>query len=272
MLKIISMTVLLSFIMASPVHAGEDKGFFESAWESVTSYFSDGEDDDKDKKDRHDKSDDHHKDDADDGVTPPAPTPAPDTTPPVITPSAAVTADSTTGKPIAVTIGTATATDANGNSATATQLVTVTDNSIFANLPPDPGAAGRATLAGIDSDNDGVRDDVQRWIVMTYPNSAKTRAALRQDAIALQKYIIDSANPTLTYQHALEDDKATDCLEYIRPNDFYNVVVDLEAVVVNTPQRSRAYLRADQLMSGKFFSSPPNRKQGCNFNPDVMPN
>ncbi|MDX8380534.1 MAG: hypothetical protein R8M14_00305 [Ghiorsea sp.] len=34
-------------------------------------------------------------------------------------------------------------------------------------LPPDPGAAGRGTLAGIDSDNDGVRDDVQRWIALT---------------------------------------------------------------------------------------------------------
>ena len=212
MLKIISMTVLLSFIMASPVHAGEDKGFFESAWESVTSYFSDDEDDDKDKKDRHDKSDDHHKDDADDGVTPPAPTLAPDTTPPVITPSAAVTADSTTGKPIAVTIGTATATDANGNSATATQLVTVTDNSIFANLPPDP-----ATLAGIDSDNDGVRDDVQRWIVMNYPSSQKMRAALRQLAQDYQRFILNAASPTQIYDAARLMDNTQSCLGYILP-------------------------------------------------------
>src|SRR5205807_2765584 len=30
-------------------------------------------------------------------------------------------------------------------------------------VPPNPGAAGNATLAGIDSDGDGVRDDVQRY-------------------------------------------------------------------------------------------------------------
>jgi hypothetical protein len=35
-------------------------------------------------------------------------------------------------------------------------------------VPPDPGEAGKQTLEGIDSDNDGVHDDVQRWIVLTY--------------------------------------------------------------------------------------------------------
>lgn len=33
-------------------------------------------------------------------------------------------------------------------------------------LPPDPGEAGMVTLEGIDSDNDGVRDDIQRWIAL----------------------------------------------------------------------------------------------------------
>ena len=46
-------------------------------------------------------------------------------------------------------------------------------------LPPDPGEAGKATLEGIDSDQDGIRDDIQRYIALTYPDSQKTRAALR---------------------------------------------------------------------------------------------
>jgi hypothetical protein len=57
---------------------------------------------------------------------------------------------------------------------------------ITVGLPPDPGAAGNATLAGIDSDGDGVRDDVQRYIGLTYPQSAKERAALTQAAVALE--------------------------------------------------------------------------------------
>jgi hypothetical protein len=34
-------------------------------------------------------------------------------------------------------------------------------------LPPDPGEAGLAILAGIDSDEDGVRDDVQRLLAVS---------------------------------------------------------------------------------------------------------
>jgi len=41
---------------------------------------------------------------------------------------------------------------------------------IEATLPPDPGSAGRATLEGIDSDGDGVRDDIQRFIELNYPD------------------------------------------------------------------------------------------------------
>ena len=83
--------------------------------------------------------------------------------------------------PVGTTTVIWTATDASGNSSTAVQsVVVVWDQQYLANLPPDPGAAGKATLAGIDAGGDGVRDDVQRWIALTYPNSQKTRAVLTQ--------------------------------------------------------------------------------------------
>jgi hypothetical protein len=53
-------------------------------------------------------------------------------------------------------------------------------------LPPDPGAAGKVTLVGIDLDNDGVRDDVQRYIALTYPADEQKRVALSQYSRALQ--------------------------------------------------------------------------------------
>ena len=46
-------------------------------------------------------------------------------------------------------------------------------------LPPDPGEAGKQTLEGIDSDNDGVRDDLQREIVFMYPDRDEVRRVLR---------------------------------------------------------------------------------------------
>lgn len=41
----------------------------------------------------------------------------------------------------------------------------------FANLPPDPGEAGKLTIDGIDADKDGMRDDVQRWIALEWGHS-----------------------------------------------------------------------------------------------------
>ncbi len=49
-------------------------------------------------------------------------------------------------------------------------------------FPPDPGAPGKEGIEGIDSDNDGVRDDVQRWIYALVPKEPKKQMALRQKA------------------------------------------------------------------------------------------
>ena len=53
-------------------------------------------------------------------------------------------------------------------------------------FPPDPGSVGRKTLAGIDSDHDGLRDDVQRWIYARYPKEENKRKALKQMALDYQ--------------------------------------------------------------------------------------
>ena len=142
---------------------------------------------------------------------------------------------------------------------------------LLASLPPDPGEAGKATLEGIDSDNDGVRDDVQRWIAISYPNSQKTREALRQQAIALQKFLVDSADPNLSFGNAISNNDAVTCLAYIR-DDFYNISDELLAVFLNTAQRSRAYLQADAHLSGRGFRSQSDRKKSCSFDPDVLSN
>ncbi len=58
------------------------------------------------------------------------------------------------------------------------------------NLPPDPGPAGDETIEGIDTDQNGVRDDIDRWIGLNYRNSEKTRMALTQAYYPLQNFMI----------------------------------------------------------------------------------
>ena len=59
------------------------------------------------------------------------------------------------------------------------------DDVMGKNLPPDPGANADQTIAGVDANQNGIRDDVELAIFNAYPNSAKTRAVLLQYALAI---------------------------------------------------------------------------------------
>lgn len=61
-------------------------------------------------------------------------------------------------------------------------------------LPPQPGQAGRQTLFGVDSNSNGVRDDVEIAIHERYPQDYAKRQSLRLGAIALQDAIRSSTS------------------------------------------------------------------------------
>jgi hypothetical protein len=110
-------------------------------------------------------------------------------------------------------------------------------------LPPDPGEAGKATLEGIDSDNDGVRDDIQRYIVLTYPESERTRAALVQSAHSIQEALVkaDDVGASIQVGHARA--RAVACLIHVRgPEETVEIFGNFRAQVLNTDERSRAYI------------------------------
>jgi hypothetical protein len=150
-------------------------------------------------------------------------------------------------------------------------------------LPPDPGAAGLTTLAGIDSDGDGVRDDVERYIALTYPNSAKTEAALTQIAIAMQSEVVDAPTQSLAVSEALEWSYATDCLDSVTATgdadvvglrDSMDIANALKAQILNTPARAQAYFQADAQLGAWTYSRPnfAGLSARCAFNPMTLPN
>lgn len=58
---------------------------------------------------------------------------------------------------------------------------------INGDLPPEPDAAtNNATLAGVDSNQNGIRDDVERAIYIKYKSTPKVAIAMLQYAKALQ--------------------------------------------------------------------------------------
>jgi len=132
-------------------------------------------------------------------------------------------------------------------------------------LPPDPGPAGMQTLAGIDTNENGTRDDIERWIAVTEPTSARMRAGLTQGAIGIQQAILASSTAEAIAGMNAEGE-AQDCLGGLMGSIKLarSLITELEAVTVNTAPRVTAYLTANSLNS-QYLSS-------CAFNPNALPN
>jgi len=139
-------------------------------------------------------------------------------------------------------------------------------------LPPDPGEAGKATLEGIDSDGDGLRDDIQRYIVLTYPDSQKTRTAMRQFAIALNKAILESPDEESALINTEFMHRASECLWYIHSRQSIKMSDFLMAEYLNTLERSKAYLEYNSMLGGNVFGGKDidEYRSSCTFDPDAM--
>ena len=154
----------------------------------------------------------------------------------------------------------------------ATINITVTSASVA--LPPDPGDAGMVAIAGIDSDNDGVRDDVQRYIALAYPASVKTRAALTQVSKVMQSLLVDANVQQASISHMVDFSHALECSAYINGGTLPGNVSELVAHFVNTQARSNAYKTAQSQFGGQLykFGSPAQQKAFCSFDTSSLPN
>ncbi len=149
-----------------------------------------------------------------------------------------------------------------------TSTASMSYEDLVKSLPLDPGEAGKKTLEGIDSDGDGVRDDVQRWIVLNYPNSIKKQEGLKQLTRALSLYIL-SSNKTQATEANYQRERAVGCLYLIDKKDGPNNIDSLKNKFLNTEQRLLAYYKSEEL---KGTSSGIEDSRVCNFDPDLLPN
>jgi hypothetical protein len=149
-------------------------------------------------------------------------------------------------------------------------------------LPPDPGEAGKTDLLGMDVDQNGVRDDIDRYIVFSFPDSEKKREGLKQSARELNVFLKDADDKVKSQSNALGK-KALNCLAYVYQifggqDDAFDAYdkaeSDLRSNFLNTPERSRAYDKADHWLGGMVFEDPPinQLKSKCDFDPDSLPN
>ncbi|MDE2001825.1 MAG: hypothetical protein KGJ13_11965 [Patescibacteria group bacterium] len=167
------------------------------------------------------------------------------------------------------------ATDAEVAKIHATKLTM--DDVMGTNLPSDPGAAADTTIAGVDANHNGIRDDVELAIFKAYPNSAKMRLPLLQYALAMQ---LEMTLPILnkdTVTAAVEDteSRANVCLWTLSSrSDLTKFLADMRKydnfvknLQINTQERDQ-YLTNFYEYIGSYSSS----NDGCDIDPATLPN
>ncbi len=150
------------------------------------------------------------------------------------------------------------------------------DDVMGKNLPEDPKELSDKTIAGVDANQNGIRDDVELAIFKQYPNSAKTRAVLLQYALVLQMQMTLPTVNKETFTAAIEDkDRALNCIwsissrsdinKFSRETDANENFVTLRQF--NTEQR-KTY-QHDLYKNLGSYSSP---NEGCDIDLLTLPN
>lgn len=112
----------------------------------------------------------------------------------------------------------------------------------------DPGERGKSSVAGIDVDEDGVRDDIQVWIEKEF-----------QDNELIQKAVKEMAK---THPASCDFKLKAGCLESIVGFDeTLRVEIKLMELILNTPARQKDF--EDKLRECQF--SEELTQQKCPF-------
>lgn len=146
-------------------------------------------------------------------------------------------------------------------------------------LPPVPNTdENNATVAGIDSNNNGIRDDVELAIFAKYPNSAKIRAAELQYGMEAQLELSSIFNQDTWVAVAKTEGHGIDCFfdtasslfsndsdQIQKPEEWEKEVEDLE---FNTPMRTQKR----DMNQGYQSAFASGTDIGCDIDLTTLPN
>lgn len=138
---------------------------------------------------------------------------------------------------------------------------------------PDP-ELNDSTLLGIDTDKNGVRDDLQLWINKNYDPRANPdiNNALKQISRYYQLFLLNAANESEATSYYIKALEGMQCLSWIRSNG-YIIHKEIKSLALNTPERIKAYLKVDSYFIGKGRPESIKRletgeyKELCEFQP-----
>jgi len=120
-------------------------------------------------------------------------------------------------------------------------------------------------LRGVDANQNGIRDDIDRLIAQKYARTPEIQRAAEQKARALQRNLeATTREEALRAGDAIR--RAAWCAAEVLPMEtqeqlryWEDMSKDIEALTANTEERFRAYWTANRLMSGAVFRQPDGR-------------
>ncbi len=144
-------------------------------------------------------------------------------------------------------------------------------------LPPEPDPKiNNSTLLGIDSNNNGVRDDVEIWIYKTYKDKHPVYIDIAMQAGRAYKLVLEHPEKALEIH---DEVRAPLHCQFYYENDakYLNepilVTEDIVSeyfrskIYFNTKERMERYIQYDTLLSGGSYRLPTfeNEKKSCDF-------
>jgi len=137
------------------------------------------------------------------------------------------------------------------------------------NLPPKPDKnINDSTIAGIDANNNAIRDDVEIAIFEKYPNSAKIRAAELQYAQALQLELTEVFNSETLVKTIQKESFAYSCIGEANNSELRNNEKFIENLVINTDLRKKTIDNAFKYMTTYSLLN----RENCDINFSSLPN
>jgi hypothetical protein len=111
-----------------------------------------------------------------------------------------------------------------------------------------------ASIAGIDANKNGIRDDIEQYIEKTYPDPAK-RAAMMQYAKAQQNFILTATTPERAQLAAQELWRSFACARSQLGRPWLDATKDVLAMYLNTRDRLNAQAKAQDNLAGQIVES-----------------
>ena len=144
-------------------------------------------------------------------------------------------------------------------------------------LPPKPDPKiNNSTLLGIDSNNNGVRDDVEIWIYQTYKDKHPIYIDIAMQAGRAYKQVLETPERAREIHETVVNAPLYCASYYEFEAQFFNdpilvnerIDAPVKSKYFNTKERNNVYWEYDSLLSGGSYALPKDKdmKNFCDFN------